>query len=58
MATYQYECKDCSLGWEIQRPIHDEERIPTCPGCDQKMKKVFSSPSVNLVGRGFYRNGG
>lgn len=58
MATYHYKCLECEGQVEINRSVHDEETPPTCESCDLEMKKVFHSPSINLVGRGFYRNGG
>lgn len=58
MATYQYECKDCAVLFELTRSVHEEEQVPKCPECQKDMRKVFHAPTVNLVGRGFYRNGG
>jgi putative FmdB family regulatory protein len=57
MPTYQYKCSNDHF-YEEDRSIHSEEPIITCDECHEDMKKVFGSPSVNLVGRGFYRNGG
>lgn len=58
MASYIYKCPDCGDRVEVKRSIYDEESAPYCAVCTQIMKKVFSSPVINLVGRGFYRNGG
>lgn len=57
MATYQYKCSN-DHSHEESRSIHAEEPVVICPECQEQMKKVFGTPSVNLVGRGFYRNGG
>lgn len=57
MPTYQYKCSNDHF-YEEDRSIHSEEPIITCDQCHEDMKKVFGSPSINLVGRGFYRNGG
>ena len=58
MATYEYKCPDCYIQYEVTRSIHDDEETPICYNCDAQMRKVFASPAINLVGRGFYRNGG
>lgn len=57
MPTYQYKCPNDHF-YEEDRSIHAEEPVVICPECQEQMKKVFGTPSVNLVGRGFYRNGG
>ena len=36
----------------------DDEIIPECNDCHEAMRREFSTPTVNLVGGGFYRNGG
>lgn len=58
MAVYEYKCPDCYIQYEVTRSIHDKDEAPVCYNCDAQMRKVFSSPSINLVGGGFYRNGG
>lgn len=58
MATYQYTCPECPVLYEVTRSIHDEENTPKCPECQKDMKRRYSTPTINLVGRGFYRNGG
>lgn len=58
MATYEYKCPDCYIQYEVTRPIHEDADDPICYNCDAQMRKVFSSPAINLVGGGFYRNGG
>jgi putative FmdB family regulatory protein len=57
MPTYQYKCPN-EHQWEQERGIHDDEPLMLCPECAEQLKRVFSAPTVNLVGRGFYRNGG
>ena len=57
MPTYQYKCPNDHY-YEEERSINSSEPILICTQCSEEMKKVFSSPAVNLVGRGFYRNGG
>lgn len=58
MPAYEYRCPNCDERTEVQRSIHEEEHAPACGKCSEEMKKVFASPAINLVGRGFYRNGG
>lgn len=58
MPTYEYKCPNCYLQYEEKRAITEDDIDPVCYNCDAQMKKVYSSPAVNLVGKGFYRNGG
>jgi putative FmdB family regulatory protein len=57
MPIYQYKCSN-EHQYEEERSITSKERTITCPNCEEVMKRVYFSPAVNLVGRGFYRNGG
>jgi len=57
MPTYQYKCPNDHF-YEEDRSIHDREPILICTACSEEMKKVFSAPTFNLVGKGYYRNGG
>lgn len=57
MAIYEYKCVNKHF-YEENRPINEPQEQENCPICAEKLKRVFSSPSINLVGRGFYRNGG
>ena len=57
MAIYQYKCVNEHL-YEEERSVHKEQVQENCPVCAGDLKRVFSSPLINLVGRGFYRNGG
>ena len=57
MPTYQYKCPN-EHQWEQERGIHDDEPLMLCPNCAEQLKRVFNAPTLNLVGRGFYRNGG
>ena len=57
MPTYQYKCPNDHY-YEEERSITSHEPILICTACSEEMKKVFSVPALNLVGRGFYRNGG
>jgi putative FmdB family regulatory protein len=59
MAVYTFKCKDCKDLIEVEQSIYGE--VPShahCEKCGGKAKRTWNSPSINLVGRGFYRNGG
>ena len=57
MPVYEYKCPD-GHHHEENRPIDKPQIQDNCPVCAKELKRVFSTPSINLVGRGFYRNGG
>lgn len=57
MPTYQYKCPNDHYH-EEERSMTAPEPNLTCSECSEELKKVFSAPVVNLMGRGFYRNGG
>lgn len=57
MAVYEYKCKNEHFYTE-ERPISKPQVQENCPVCAEDLSRVFSVPSINLVGGGFYRNGG
>jgi putative FmdB family regulatory protein len=57
MPTYQYKCLN-DHHWEQERGIRDEEPLMLCPHCSEQLKRTYNAPAINLVGKGFYRNGG
>lgn len=57
MPTYQYKCSNDHY-YEEERSIKSYEPILICTACSEEMNKVFSAPVFNLVGKGYYRNGG
>lgn len=57
MPTYEYRCEN-GHQHEEQRSIHDPQTLFNCPQCGVELKPVYSVPGINLVGRGFYSNGG
>jgi putative FmdB family regulatory protein len=57
MPTYQYKCPNDHF-YEEERSIKDKEPILICTACSEEMKRTYQVPVVNLMGRGFYRNGG
>lgn len=57
MPIYQYKCKNEHY-YEEERPITKPQVQQNCPTCAEELIRVYSAPVINLVGRGFYRNGG
>ena len=57
MPTYQYKCNNKHYHEEY-RSIHDSPITEHCEQCGDPLKPVYSVPSVALIGRGFYSNGG
>jgi putative FmdB family regulatory protein len=57
MPTYQYRCIN-DHSYEEQRSIHEHQKQHFCPECNMVLKPRFSVPAINLVGKGFYSNGG
>ncbi|MFG3050196.1 FmdB family zinc ribbon protein [Kitasatospora sp. NPDC048239] len=54
MPTYQYQCTECGDGLEAVQKFTDEA-LTTCPGCQGRLRKVFSAVGVVFKGSGFYR---
>jgi putative FmdB family regulatory protein len=57
VAIYEYKCKNEHF-YEENRPIDKPQVQENCPVCAEELRRIFSTPVINLVGRGFYRNGG
>jgi putative FmdB family regulatory protein len=57
MPLYEYKCEKNHFV-EENRSINEPSSLEKCPECGENLKRVFSKPIINLVGRGFYRNGG
>ena len=55
MPTYQYQCTACGEGLEAVQKFTDDA-LTECPGCDGRLKKVFSAVGIVFKGSGFYRN--
>lgn len=60
---YQYRCPSdaCPSNgdvMEIERGIKDKEQVYTCPVCGSALKRIFNTPSIQFIGKGFYKNGG
>lgn len=57
MPTYQYKCHNEHIH-EEQRSIHENQKVRFCPECGAVLRPRYSIPAINLVGKGFYSNGG
>jgi putative FmdB family regulatory protein len=57
MPTYAYKCSNDHRHEEF-RSIYEDASNLSCPDCGEDLRPVYFSPAVNLVGRGFYSNGG
>ena len=57
MAIYQYKCSNEHY-YEEERSVHKPQVQENCLVCAEELKRIFSAPVINLIGRGFYRNGG
>lgn len=57
MPIYQYKCPNEHF-YEEERPITQPQVQDNCPVCAEELIRIYSAPVINLVGRGFYRNGG
>ena len=53
MPIYEYECKDCSMQFELIGSFGDNPESP-CPKCEGKDRRVFSAVPVIFKGSGFY----
>ncbi|MBC3190010.1 FmdB family transcriptional regulator [Pseudonocardia sp. C8] len=54
MPTYQYACTACDHRFEAVQAFSDDA-LTTCPNCEGKLRKVFSSVGIVFKGSGFYR---
>jgi len=57
MPTYAYKCSN-DHRHEEYRSIYEDASNLSCPDCNEVLRPVYFAPAVNLVGRGFYSNGG
>ncbi len=54
MPTYQYACTACDHRFDAVQAFSDDA-LTTCPECEGKLRKVFSSVGIVFKGSGFYR---
>jgi putative FmdB family regulatory protein len=57
MLTYEYRCKKCKAKFVIQKEM-SERNEPVACGCGSKADRVYTSPSIQFKGTGFYTTGG
>ena len=54
MPTYAYACTACGHRFDEQQSFADAA-LTTCPVCEGRLRKLFSSVGVVFKGSGFYR---
>lgn len=57
MPTYDFKCLSCHGILVVTSAIGTEPK-PKCPNCAGEMRKVFSPPTVQFKGGGFYSTEG
>lgn len=55
MPTYEYSCRDCGHGFEINQSM-SEDPLEECPACSGSLRKVFHPVGIAFKGSGFYKN--
>jgi putative FmdB family regulatory protein len=53
MPRYDYQCKACSLKFEVKRRF-DESVEADCPQCSGEARRLFSPVPIVFKGPGFY----
>jgi len=53
MPIYEYECKSCSLRFELKRRF-GENSGASCPQCQGEARRIFSPVPIFFKGPGFY----
>ena len=54
MPIYEFKCPECGERTEVIQKISDAP-ASQCPKCGAEMKKLFSAPSFQLKGSGWYK---
>lgn len=54
MPTYEYRCHECKALLSIVRKIEEAQPFEKCV-CGAMMQRVYTAPSVQFKGSGFYR---
>ena len=56
MPTYQYACTESACGHRLEAvQSFSDDPLTSCPVCEGRLRKVFSSVGVVFKGSGFYR---
>jgi len=53
MPTYQYQCLNCKLQFELKQSFHDKP-VADCPSCRGIARRLFSPVPILFKGPGFY----
>lgn len=53
MPTYEYRCTQCFFLFELKRGFKDDSPV-SCPKCQGRTQRLFSSVPIILKGSGFY----
>ena len=53
MPIYEYECKSCSLKFEVKKSF-DESIEASCPSCSGESRRLFCPVPIVFKGPGFY----
>ena len=53
MPLYEYQCEACGRRSEVLQKMN-EAPLTLCPHCGGALKKLFSAPSFQLKGSGWY----
>jgi putative FmdB family regulatory protein len=53
--TYAYACTECGHAFDAVQKFSDDA-LTTCPECEGRLRKVYTSIGVSFKGSGFYRN--
>ena len=53
MPLYEYQCENCGRRTEALQKMSDPP-LAACPHCGGALKKLFSAPSFQLKGSGWY----
>jgi len=56
MATYQIECDNCEIYWEIERSMDNPPKKGKCPQCGKMGNRCWTAPALHFVGMDFYVN--
>lgn len=55
MPLYPFRCEFCANYLEVERGIDEDVTNPACNYCGIQMTRVWSAPSIQFKGTGFYK---
>jgi putative FmdB family regulatory protein len=56
MPRYEYHCELGHLH-EEERKFDEDQKVTSCPECDRPLKRIWTTPSVEFKGNGWYNSG-